>query len=124
VDTGFGPGGEITRYYDSLIAKVIAHAPTRDDAIDKLKNALLDFHILGVKTNIAYLLEILQHPEFRAGNIDTAFLERELPEWQPHTTIPQELADILAASSDLKATGSAALVAGVWDSADSFRNVR
>ena len=124
VDTGFGPGGEITRYYDSLIAKVIAHAPTRDEAIDKLKNALRDFHILGVKTNIAYLIDILSHPHFQSGDLDTGFLERELPEWMPSNTIPPELADILAMPNDVTTTGTKTTASGVWDSADSFRNVR
>lgn len=124
VDTGLGPHGEVTRYYDSLIAKVIAHAPTRDEAIDKLRTALLDFHILGVKTNIAYLLEILAHPRFRAGHLDTGFLERELPAWQPDATVPPELADIITQPQGSASAGATLQPTGVWDSAENFRNVR
>lgn len=124
VDTGFGPHGEISRHYDSLIAKVISHAPTREESIDKLRLALQDFHILGVKTNIAYLLEILAHPGFRAGRIDTGFLERELPDWKPSSHVPVELGDIVAIASTAQASQGTRGRKGVWDEADGFRNVR
>ena len=81
VDTGYGPGAEIPRYYDSLVAKVIAHASTRSSAIDKLRAALLDFHILGVRTNIGYLLDILDSEMFRSGQFDTGSLGREFSDW-------------------------------------------
>jgi acetyl/propionyl-CoA carboxylase alpha subunit len=120
VDTGYGPAAEIPRYYDSLIAKVIAHGENRDEAIGKLETALLDFHILGVKTNIAYLLEVLRHPEFRNGVFDTGFLGREFLDWKPPVNIPSEIVRLV----DFAAQGSsekAAPCAGVWDLADAFR---
>jgi acyl-CoA carboxylase subunit alpha len=63
-------------HYDPLIAKVIAHAETRDLAIARLASALRRFAILGVATNIEYLLRILDHDAFRSGRIDTSFLDR------------------------------------------------
>lgn len=126
VDTGYGPGGEISRYYDSLVAKVIAHGETRDQALDRAKAALLDFHILGVKTNIAYLLKILDHPEFRAGNFDTGFLDRESGAWHIQPGIPAELGALLlsAQASTANAVVSDESTGTAWAISDQFRNVR
>ncbi len=125
VDTGFGPGSYVSRFYDSLIAKVIAHAPTRAEAIQKLRQALLDFHVLGVKTNIAYLLDILDHGDFKEGKIDTGFLGRQFIDWHPVAGVPAELGLIAeAASSGLDASGEKRpAVSGAWSRADGFRNV-
>jgi len=122
VDTGYGPGTEVSRFYDSLIAKVIAHAPTRKEAIARLKSALLDFHILGVKTNIAYLLEILDHPEFVEGVMDTGWLGRTFPDWTPNSDIPAALGAIVSAAT-IETTGVAgsSRPIGAWDVADDFR---
>ncbi len=126
IDTGYGPGSAVSRYYDSLIAKVIAHADTRDEAIDKLKQALLDFHVLGIQTNIAYLLEILDHPGFRAGAIDTGFLGREFADWKGREEIPDELGLLAeyASSPTTQTNGVAAVAKNAWSSGDTFRNVR
>jgi 3-methylcrotonyl-CoA carboxylase alpha subunit len=123
VDSGYAAGGEIPRYYDSLIAKVIAHGETRDAAIGRLREALLDFHVLGVRTNVEYLLEILAHPEFRAGRFDTGFLEREFSEWQSDAEVPGELGALLAhAGTATTARGDAHQEStGAWDASDSFR---
>jgi acetyl/propionyl-CoA carboxylase alpha subunit len=122
VDTGYGPGAEIPRFYDSLIAKVIAHGETRDQAIQKLESALLDFHILGVKTNIAYILDVIRHPDFRAGHFDTGFLGREFADWQPDPAIPEELAAIAeCATVEVVSAGGSAASNGAWDLADGFR---
>jgi len=64
-------------HYDPMLAKVIAAAETRADAITRLASALRAFPILGIRTNIPFLLRILEHPRFRAGEIDTGFLDRE-----------------------------------------------
>jgi len=77
VDSGVEEGGEIPVQYDALMAKVIATATTRDEAIARLSCALRGFPILGVQTNIAFLLRILDHPRFRAGDVDTEFLDNE-----------------------------------------------
>jgi 3-methylcrotonyl-CoA carboxylase alpha subunit len=77
VDSGVAEGGAIPVYYDPMIAKVIATAESRDLAIRKLAAALRDFTIEGVRTNIPFLIRILELDEFRAGKIDTGFLDRE-----------------------------------------------
>jgi acetyl-CoA carboxylase, biotin carboxylase subunit len=75
-DNGMYEGIEIPIHYDPLISKLIAHAPTRDEAIDRMLRALKEMKIGGIKTNIPYFMRILSDADFRAGNIDTAFLDR------------------------------------------------
>ena len=77
VDSGVVEGGEVSIYYDPMIAKVIATAETRPLAIVRLCAALREFEIAGIKTNRAFLLKILGSDAFRDGAIDTAFLDRE-----------------------------------------------
>jgi propionyl-CoA carboxylase alpha chain len=73
VESGVEEGSEIGVYYDPLLAKVIAHAPDRDSAIRKLKHALRQFAAQGVETNREFLVQILESPEFRAGQAHTGF---------------------------------------------------
>jgi 3-methylcrotonyl-CoA carboxylase alpha subunit len=77
IDSGVVEGGDVSIYYDAMIAKVIATAETQALAIRKLAAALRDFPILGVRTNVPYVLRILEHPQFANGTIDTGFLDRE-----------------------------------------------
>jgi acetyl/propionyl-CoA carboxylase alpha subunit len=77
VDSGVVEGTEVTVYYDPMIAKVIATAETRPLAINRLAAALRAFDIGGVRTNVSFLVRILELDEFRNGAIDTAFLDRE-----------------------------------------------
>jgi acetyl/propionyl-CoA carboxylase alpha subunit len=77
VDAGVAEGSDVSVHYDPLLAKVTASAESRDLARVRLIAALRDFPILGVRTNIGFLLRILEHPRFRAGDIDTAFLDNE-----------------------------------------------
>jgi acetyl-CoA carboxylase biotin carboxylase subunit len=76
VDTHVYAGYMVPPYYDSLIAKVIVRAATRDWAIARARLALDMFVIEGVHTTIPFLKTVLDHPDFRSGNIDTRFLER------------------------------------------------
>ncbi len=125
IDTGFGQGSEITRFYDSLIAKVIVEAPNRGEAISKMVNALEDFHILGVRTNISYILDVLRHPEFAAGDFDTGFLGRSFERWQESTDFPLELADLLPfAISASKSGPTQAVPNPAWMTSDGWRNAR
>jgi acetyl-CoA carboxylase biotin carboxylase subunit len=77
IDSGVGPGSDVPVYYDPLLAKVIAWAETRDLAIARLSAALEQFVIDGITTNIAFVRRVLDHPSFRAGIVDTGFLDRE-----------------------------------------------
>jgi acetyl-CoA carboxylase, biotin carboxylase subunit len=71
VETGYAEGSVVTPFYDPMIAKVIAHNVTREDAIKHLKEALEDFEIDGIKTNLPFLIHVLQSEEFTSGNIHT-----------------------------------------------------
>ncbi|HKB13882.1 MAG TPA: acetyl-CoA carboxylase biotin carboxylase subunit [Vicinamibacterales bacterium] len=77
VDSGAAEGSEVSIYYDPMIAKVIARAETRDLATARLTAALRDFHIGGIRTNVPFLIAVLESEAFRRGAIDTAFLDRE-----------------------------------------------
>src|SRR5579864_4275472 len=76
VDSGVAEGTDISVYYDPMIAKVIATAETRPLAVRRLSAALREFVVEGVRTNIPFLLALLDRVEFRDGSIDTAFLDR------------------------------------------------
>lgn len=124
-DTGFGPGSEVTRYYDSLVAKLIVHADTRERAIDKLSASLMDTHVLGVKTNVSYLLDVIRAEGFRSGAFDTGYLGREFADWSPPTELPAALADLVSSATSPLASGAAGnrrSATPSWDTADSFRN--
>jgi acetyl-CoA carboxylase biotin carboxylase subunit len=79
VDSGVMEGGEVSVHYDPMLAKVIVHAETRATAIARAAAALRDFPILGIQTNVPYLLAVLAHPAFVSGDVDTRFLDRETP---------------------------------------------
>jgi propionyl-CoA carboxylase alpha chain len=79
VDTGVYEGGEIPMYYDSMIAKLIAHGPTRQDAIERMRDALNAFVIRGVSTNIPFQAALMQHPRFVSGNFHTGLIAEEYP---------------------------------------------
>ncbi len=76
VDTAVYHDGVIPPYYDSLVAKLIAHGSTRDEAIARMKRALSMFVVEGIYTSIPLHQRILSHPDFVAGKIDTGFLAR------------------------------------------------
>jgi 3-methylcrotonyl-CoA carboxylase alpha subunit len=77
IDSGVVEGGDVSVHYDPMIAKVIATGETRAHAVARLIAALRDYPILGVRTNVPFLLRILEHPRFAAGSVDTAFLDGE-----------------------------------------------
>ncbi len=76
VDNAIYAGYTVLPNYDSMIAKVMAHAPTRKEAIAKMIVALAEFLVVGIETNIDFQLQILRHPDFVTGNVDINFLER------------------------------------------------
>ena len=79
VDTGVQEGGEIPVYYDSMIAKLIVHAPDRMLAIEKMREALNAFAIRGIHTNIPFQAALLAHPKFIAGDFNTGFIAEHFP---------------------------------------------
>lgn len=78
IDSAVYASYEIPPFYDSMIAKVITHGSSRDEAIAKMKRALHEFVIEGIDTNIEFQERILEHPKYLNGDFDTSFLEREI----------------------------------------------
>jgi 3-methylcrotonyl-CoA carboxylase alpha subunit len=83
VDDGIESGSQVSPYYDPMLAKVITWGADRPEAIRKMVRALRETILLGVTTNIPYLLDILESPPFQAGHTMTKFLEEHFPNWQP-----------------------------------------
>jgi propionyl-CoA carboxylase alpha chain len=79
VDTGVEEGGEISVYYDSMIAKLITHGETREQAVARMRDALNAFVVRGISTNLAFQAALLQHPRFLAGDFTTNFIAEEFP---------------------------------------------
>jgi acetyl/propionyl-CoA carboxylase alpha subunit len=77
IDGGFGEGDAISVHYDPLIAKLIASGESREAARRRALSALQSFPILGIRTNITLLIELLEHPRFISGDLDTQFLDTE-----------------------------------------------
>ena len=88
VDAGVEEGDEIGTTYDPLIAKLIAHGSTRDDALDRLSAALAETEVGGVVTNLAFLRWLVAHPALRAGETTTAFLTEHPPLSAPPLRLP------------------------------------
>ena len=78
IDTGVREGDKVTPYYDPMIAKLVAHGETRNDAIRRLGEALAQTRVLGLKSNKTFLEDILAHPAFRNGEVSTGFIDHHI----------------------------------------------
>jgi propionyl-CoA carboxylase alpha chain len=107
VDDGVAEGGEVSMFYDPMIAKLITWAPTREAAIDAQIAALDAFEIEGPGNNIDFLSALMQHPRFRSGNITTGFIAEEYPEGFHGAPASPELIRTLAAVAAFAATAEA-----------------
>ena len=107
VDDGVTEGGEVSIFYDPMIAKLITHAPTRIEAIDAQIGALDQFEIEGVGHNLDFLSAIMQHPRFRSGEITTGFIAEEYPDGFQGAPAAPELLRSLAAIAAFAATAEA-----------------
>jgi len=90
VDTGVYEGGEISMHYDSMIAKLVAHGATRDQAIARMREALNAFVIRGVSTNIPFQAALMQHPRFVAGRFNTGFIAEAYPHGFRSEDVPHD----------------------------------
>ena len=79
VDTGVFEGGEISMYYDSMIAKLITHGASRQEAIERMRSALDAFVIRGISSNVPFQAALMQHPRFVSGDFNTGFVAEEFP---------------------------------------------
>ena len=95
-DTGVFEGGEISLYYDPMIAKLVTHANTRAAAIEAQSDALDAFTIEGIRHNIPFLAAIMQHPRWRKGELSTAFIAEEFPHGFERTTPTGAMARTIA----------------------------
>jgi propionyl-CoA carboxylase alpha chain len=97
VDDGVYEGGEVSRFYDPMIAKLITWAPTRDEAADLQIEALDHFRIKGLGHNVDFLSAIMQHPRFRSGELTTGFIAEEYPDGFHGAATSDDVKRILAA---------------------------
>ena len=98
-DTGVYEGGEISLFYDPMIAKLVTHGNDRNMAIDAMATALDNFRIDGIRHNIDFLTTIMHHDRFRSGALTTAFIDEEFPEGFSGAEISARRASQLAAIS-------------------------
>src|SRR6201991_999080 len=102
IDAGYREGDAVSPHYDAMLAKVIAWAPTREAAIERLYRGLEETDIRGIVTNIPFLSALVMHPDVRANAIDTGFIERELKNLTPPPS----------ASGDLELCSAVAAILG------------
>jgi len=98
-DTGVFEGGEISMYYDPMIAKLCTWAPDRAAAIEEMRVALDSFEIEGIGHNIPFLAAVMDHPKFISGDMTTAFIEEEYPEGFEGVTLDEPTLRRIAAAS-------------------------
>jgi 3-methylcrotonyl-CoA carboxylase alpha subunit len=91
IDAGYREGDAVSPHYDAMLAKVIAWAPTRAAAIERLNRGLEETDVRGIVTNIPFLSALVTHPDVRANAIDTGFIERELKSLTPPPAAPGDL---------------------------------
>ena len=130
IDTGVQPGDEVTPYYDPMIAKVIAHGATREEALTRLGTALGNTIVAGPKTNVAFLKKLCEAKEFREGQFDTGYIDRNLEKLgavpQPADAEAVRLGVLRLLDRDFdertyRATIQAAAVTTAWDDHDGFQ---
>ncbi|MEK9212347.1 acetyl/propionyl/methylcrotonyl-CoA carboxylase subunit alpha [Sphingomonas sp. 2378] len=107
VDDGVAEGGEVSMFYDPMIAKLVTWAPTREAAIDAQIAALDAFEIVGPGTNIDFVSALMQHPRFRSGGLSTGFIAEEYPKGFQGAPSSDELTRTLAAVAAFAATAEA-----------------
>ncbi|MGB3177345.1 MAG: acetyl/propionyl/methylcrotonyl-CoA carboxylase subunit alpha [Albidovulum sp.] len=98
-DTGVYEGGEISMYYDPMIAKLCTWAPTRGAAIEEMRVALDAFEVEGIGHNLPFCSAVMDHPRFVSGDITTAFIEEEYPDGFEGAVLPDTLMRKVAASA-------------------------
>ncbi len=129
IDSGVIEGGEVTPFYDPMIAKIIAHGPDRETALNRLGLALANTIVAGPKTNTRFLKALIDHPDFRAEKLDTGLIDRNLaalgisaPEIDPETVAVGALALTAREKERLEtvATARSGWASDPWSDADGF----
>jgi propionyl-CoA carboxylase alpha chain len=97
-DTGVYEGGEISMYYDPMIAKLCTWGPTRDAAIEAMRVALDSFEVEGIGHNLPFVAAVMDHPIFIKGDMTTAFIEEQYPDGFEGVTLPEDTLRNVAAA--------------------------
>jgi 3-methylcrotonyl-CoA carboxylase alpha subunit len=132
VDSGIEAGGDVSPFYDPMIAKLIAHAPTREGALDRLAQALDATAIAGVRTNVLFLANLCRAAAFRQGKVDTGFIDRNLtalgasprePDWGAAARGVAHLVEAIAVAQERPAPEVDALEEDYspWSARDGFQ---
>ena len=95
-DSGVHEGATVSRFYDTLLSKLIVWGADRAAACERMARALAEYRIVGVRTTIPILQRIVAHPDFRAGRLSTAFLDRALADVQPNDARYRDIAVVAA----------------------------
>ncbi|WP_204113841.1 acetyl-CoA carboxylase biotin carboxylase subunit [Shimia biformata] len=98
-DTGVYEGGEISMYYDPMIAKLCTWAPTRGEAIEAMRNALDGFELEGIGHNLPFVSAVMDHPKFISGDMTTAFIAEEYPDGFEGVELPEDTLRRIAAAA-------------------------
>ncbi|MBX3189227.1 MAG: acetyl-CoA carboxylase biotin carboxylase subunit [Labilithrix sp.] len=88
-DGGAYPGAEISSYYDPLVSKLCVWAPTRERAVARMRRALSEYIVTGIRTNLAFHEKLFQHPDFVAGSYDTGFIDRNKEQLLGFPALPE-----------------------------------
>lgn len=99
VDSGISAGGEVSMYYDAMIAKLCTYAKTREEAINFMKKSLSSFVIKGISHNISFLEAIIHNQRFIDGDINTGFIEQEYPDGFSGANLTSEISEVFVSTA-------------------------
>ncbi|VVT06361.1 acetyl-CoA carboxylase biotin carboxylase subunit [Erythrobacter sp. EC-HK427] len=119
IDSGVAEGGEVSIFYDPMIAKLVTWAPTRDEAADLQIAALDRIELDGLGHNVDFLSALMQHPRFRSGELTTGFIAEEYPDGFTGAATMDETKRVLAAVAGVIATADADRARQISDQLDS-----
>ena len=99
IDSGVQQSDEITQYYDPMIAKAISHADTRSESINRLNTVLSGSYIIGVKSNISFVRNVLKHDKFQSGEVETGLVDKNIDQFTETQSPSLEIAAVAALAS-------------------------
>lgn len=99
IDTGLGLGGEVSMFYDPMIAKLCTYGETREQALEVMRSSLSSYIIRGISHNISFLEALISNPRFIAGDINTAFIEEEYPDGFSGATLTSDITKVFLATA-------------------------
>jgi acetyl-CoA carboxylase biotin carboxylase subunit len=97
-DSGIYSGWEVPLYYDPILSKLIVWDESRERAVNRMTSALSEYAIMGIKTQIQFLREVIQHPEFKKGKLHTHFISEHFGDWKPRQVDDRLMVALIAAA--------------------------